>query len=147
MADPYRFGTRSAATLVLQRALAAHGFDPGPADGVFGRENPAEAMLGKHQEAEVAGPQAVDDHRGDQETGDDEEDVDTDIAARKHLDAGVEQDDGDDGDSTQAIDIWAIAQIHASKIKSKKILSRRTPELHGTESIFTHSCRAVPGHS
>lgn len=36
-ADPYRFGTRSDATRALQQALAAHGFDPGPADGIFGR--------------------------------------------------------------------------------------------------------------
>ena len=37
MADPYRFGTRSEATRALQRQLAAHGFDPGAADGIFGR--------------------------------------------------------------------------------------------------------------
>lgn len=35
-ADPYRFGTRSDPTRALQQALAAHGFDLGPADGIFG---------------------------------------------------------------------------------------------------------------
>ena len=44
MADPYAFGTRSDATRTLQRALAAHGFDPGPADGIFGR-SPRAAVL------------------------------------------------------------------------------------------------------
>jgi len=37
-ADPYRFGTRSEAIRALQGALAAAGFDPGPADGIFGRQ-------------------------------------------------------------------------------------------------------------
>ena len=37
MADPYRFGTRSDQTRALQAALAAAGYDPGPADGIFGR--------------------------------------------------------------------------------------------------------------
>ena len=37
MADPYRFGTRSAETLALQRTLAARGHDPGPLDGIYGR--------------------------------------------------------------------------------------------------------------
>ena len=47
MADPYRFGTRSDATLVLQRALAAHGFDPGPADGIFGRGTRASVLAAR----------------------------------------------------------------------------------------------------
>jgi hypothetical protein len=37
MADSYRFGTRSDAIRTLQQALAARGFDPGSADGIFGR--------------------------------------------------------------------------------------------------------------
>lgn len=41
MADPYRFGTRSAETRALQRALAARGYDPGPADGIYGRSTRA----------------------------------------------------------------------------------------------------------
>jgi peptidoglycan hydrolase-like protein with peptidoglycan-binding domain len=35
--SPYAFGTRSDETLALQQALAAHGFDPGSVDGIFGR--------------------------------------------------------------------------------------------------------------
>lgn len=41
MADPYRFGTRSEQTRTLQRALADRGYDPGPADGIFGRSTRA----------------------------------------------------------------------------------------------------------
>jgi peptidoglycan hydrolase-like protein with peptidoglycan-binding domain len=41
MADPYSFGTRSGAIRALQQALAARGFDPGPADGIFGRSTRA----------------------------------------------------------------------------------------------------------
>ena len=44
MADPYAFGTRSDATRALQRALAAHGVDPGPADGIFGRSTRAAVL-------------------------------------------------------------------------------------------------------
>jgi hypothetical protein len=41
MADPYRFGTRSEAIAALQRALAGHGLDSGPVDGIFGRSTRA----------------------------------------------------------------------------------------------------------
>ena len=44
MVDPYRFGTRSDATRALQRALAGQGFDPGPADGIFGRSTRAAVL-------------------------------------------------------------------------------------------------------
>jgi peptidoglycan hydrolase-like protein with peptidoglycan-binding domain len=37
MADPYRFGTRSAETLALQEKLAAFGLYGEAADGIFGR--------------------------------------------------------------------------------------------------------------
>jgi hypothetical protein len=44
MANAYVFGTRSDETRALQRALAAHGFDPGPADGIFGRSTRAAVL-------------------------------------------------------------------------------------------------------
>jgi hypothetical protein len=44
MANAYAFGTRSDETRALQRALAAHGFDPGPADGIFGRSTRAAVL-------------------------------------------------------------------------------------------------------
>ena len=47
MADPYRFGMRSDATLGLQRALASHGFDSGPTDGIFGRSTRAAVLAAR----------------------------------------------------------------------------------------------------
>jgi hypothetical protein len=44
---------------------------------------------------------------GDQEPGDDEEDVDPDESAGDARHFGVEQHDGDDGDGAQAFDVGA----------------------------------------
>ena len=46
---------------------------------------------------------------GDQEAGDDEEDVDADVAAGEEGDARVAEQDGDDRDGSQPLDVGAEA--------------------------------------
>jgi|KBSMisStandDraft_5_1062788.scaffolds.fasta_scaffold1036259_1 hypothetical protein len=42
-----------------------------------------------------------------EEPGQDEEDVDADESARRSRDLGVEQEDGEDGDASQALELGA----------------------------------------
>jgi hypothetical protein len=50
----------------------------------------------------------------DQEPGDDEEDVDADVAAREARDPDVEEDDEEDGDPAQTLDVRTEAVLVAA---------------------------------
>ena len=60
---------------------------------------------------------------GDQEAGDDEEDVDADVAAGEERDPGVAEQDGDDRDRPQPLDVGAEA--------AARLAFRRIPESIG----------------
>jgi len=75
------------------------------------RENPSRAAA---IEAEKAEPMAVDllcDQVSDQETGNHEEDIDADKAARKQGRKRVKSDDQQHGDCPQAIDVFAVREL------------------------------------
>ena len=60
------------------------------------------------RQVEPAGrPQLAHDQPGDEETGDDVEDVDADVATRQPGDASVVGDDQEDGDGPQPLDVRA----------------------------------------
>jgi hypothetical protein len=52
--------------------------------------------------------ESAQDVASDQIARDDEEDINTDVSARHCVQARMEQDDGDDGEATQALDVWAL---------------------------------------
>src|SRR5262249_35844272 len=58
----------------------------------------------------------VDQQAGDQETGDDEEDVDADESAREPRHAGVEGDDDRHRNGPQAIDVGPVSQVAHSSL-------------------------------
>ena len=47
MSGAYTFGRRTEETRALQAALSAHGFDPGAADGIFGRQTQAAVVAAR----------------------------------------------------------------------------------------------------
>src|SRR3712207_9284325 len=80
--------------------------------------------------SEAAGFDVVQDDRGDEIAGDDEEHVDTDEAAAEDGETGVEQQDREDGDGPEAVDVGAVtggragprSEEHTSELQSRQYL-------------------------
>ena len=73
-------------------------------------------------EGEASCLDVVGDEAGDQETGDDEEDVDADEAAAEPRHLGVEQDDDEHGNRSQAVDVPAV--VHERRSRRPSLVGR-----------------------
>ena len=90
--------------------------EPGDAEGDAGeqhdderRQDAAGAALVEAGEQEAPFAQVAREDAGDQEAGDDEKDVDAEVAAGEGGEAGVKEDHRNDGDGAQPVDVTAVA--------------------------------------
>ena len=110
----HRGGCRTEELQPFRRQQIVQGRDRGQCDHHVERgQQPADAALVESRKGEGALAHFLLDDPGDQETGNDEEDIDADEAAENARRLEVESDHRQNGERAQGVDIFAVSGCHA----------------------------------